>query len=271
MNDRSAQTPGAAPPRPPAYYAVLPSRIRYDDRLSPNAKLLYAEISALTEVTGYCFASNSYFSTLYGLSERTIQRLLAQLQDCGYIVIERLQTDVSTPDDRRIYAGMFPALPSTAPDSETDVLPDEAPEGGDNFVAPVRQNCHRGGDKNVTHNNTSINNTPLKPPQGGRRNRTPKSQPDWKPERFAGFWAFYPRGESKQAAIRAWDALKPDDALIDTMAQALVAAKATESWQSGIGIPYASTWINQRRWEDEHRETAAQQPSGWAEDPEVYT
>ena len=103
-----------------------------------------------------------------------------------------------------------------------------------------------------------------------RRRPEPKEQPDWKPERFAGFWAFYPRGESKQAAIRAWDALKPDDALIDTMAQALVAAKATEAWQAGIGIPYASTWINQRRWEDEHREPETQ-PSGWAEDPEVYT
>ena len=25
---------------------------------------------------------------------------------------------------------------------------------------------------------------------------------------------------------------------------------AREDWQRGIGIPYASTWINNRRWED---------------------
>ena len=25
----------------------------------------------------------------------------------------------------------------------------------------------------------------------------------------------------------------------------------SEEWQRGIGIPYASTWLNNRRWEDE--------------------
>lgn len=97
---------------------------------------------------------------------------------------------------------------------------------------------------------------PYNPPKGdgaGKkppRRRTPKTEPDWAPERFAGFWAYYPRGEAKQAAIRAWDKLQPSDDLIDTMAQALMRQAASEEWQRGIGIPYASTWLNQRRWED---------------------
>ena len=254
---------GADAPPKPAYYAVLPSRVRYDARLCPNAKLLYAEISALTDVTGYCFASNAYFADLYGLSCRTIQRMLSQLQACGYIRVEDKQSDASTSDNRRIYAGIFPSVP----ESDANSLPEEH----DKNVTQVRQNCRGGYDKNVTPNinSTSITTPPIVPPKGRRRRPGPKAQPDWKPERFAGFWAYYPRGESKQAAIRAWDALKPDDDLIDAMAQALVAAKATESWQAGIGIPYASTWINQRRWEDELRVPGAQQ-SGWAESPEVY-
>lgn len=93
---------------------------------------------------------------------------------------------------------------------------------------------------------------PPKAPQGGRRRKNePKDAPEWRPDRFAGFWVFYPRGEAKQAAIRAWDKLKPSDELIDTMAQALSRQVASASWQEGYGIPYASTWINQRRWEDE--------------------
>jgi len=26
---------------------------------------------------------------------------------------------------------------------------------------------------------------------------------------------------------------------------------ATDSWQRGVGIPYAATYLNQRRWEDD--------------------
>lgn len=106
---------------------------------------------------------------------------------------------------------------------------------------------------------SNIYTPPYNPPRGDgapekkRRKREPKEAPDWKPERFAGFWAFYPRGEAKQAAIRAWDKLQPSDELIDTMAQALKRQAASEAWQRGIGIPYASTWLNQRRWTDQSR------------------
>lgn len=51
-------------------------------------------------------------------------------------------------------------------------------------------------------------------------------------------------------AVRAWDRLKPDDALIDTIGRALQTLKASEAWREGYGIPYASTFLNQRRWED---------------------
>ena len=77
------------------------------------------------------------------------------------------------------------------------------------------------------------------------------------PERFDKFWTFYRqrvRGEDKQAAIRAWDRLKPDEALIAEMGKALLAQLDSPDWRAGIGIPYASTWLNHRRWEDSLRQ-----------------
>ena len=35
--------------RKPGYWAVLPARVRYDEELRPNAKLIYAEITALAQ------------------------------------------------------------------------------------------------------------------------------------------------------------------------------------------------------------------------------
>ena len=83
-----------------------------------------------------------------------------------------------------------------------------------------------------------------------RRAKEWKPTADWKPERFEAFWAAYPCGRDRQAAIRAWDKLRPGDDLIHKMALGLKRAMAREVWQRGIGIPYASTWINNRRWED---------------------
>ena len=40
------------------YYAVIPATIRYSKDLRPAEKLLYGEITALTNIKGYCYASN---------------------------------------------------------------------------------------------------------------------------------------------------------------------------------------------------------------------
>ena len=52
----------------PNYYAILSAEVRYDNNLRPNTKLLYAEITALSNTTGECFATNKYFSNLYNKS-----------------------------------------------------------------------------------------------------------------------------------------------------------------------------------------------------------
>ena len=71
-----------------SYYAIIPANVRYDKDISPNAKLLYGEITALCNQKGFCWASNQYFSLLYGVSDRTIRTLIKQLQDKKYIKVE---------------------------------------------------------------------------------------------------------------------------------------------------------------------------------------
>ena len=38
----------------PGFWAVLPAEVRYDKDLPASAKLLYAEISSLSDQLGYC-------------------------------------------------------------------------------------------------------------------------------------------------------------------------------------------------------------------------
>lgn len=119
---------------------------------------------------------------------------------------------------------------------------------------------------------------PYSPPEGDpppetptkareRRSREIKLTPDWKPERFEKFWHFYPalpdgnghaRRPKKDRAVAAWDRLKPDDETIRRMGLALIRQKESQQWKDGIGIPYASTWLNSRAWEEEYEDADAE-------------
>ncbi len=218
MNDDKLSTETAKP----SYWAVLPAAVRYDPKIPASAKLLYAEISSLTDGCGFCWASNAYFERLYDLSERTIIRLIRALEAAGYIRIEDADGGAAT---RKIYAGVNPIA-----------------ETPDKNVSTPRQKCQGGGDKNVTHNKkeNKKENNPPKAPQGAAH----------EPEMFERFWKAYPCKKDKASARREWDRLEPDRKLMQIMSAALERQKASDMWRREIGIPYACRWLKNRRWED---------------------
>lgn len=71
----------------PSYWGILPARVRYAP-IPSSAKILFAEISALQNVSGCCEAGNAYFCDLYGINRRTLSRWLLWLQKAGFIKVE---------------------------------------------------------------------------------------------------------------------------------------------------------------------------------------
>ena len=85
------------------YYSIIPATVRYDTRLAPAEKLLYGELTALSNKDGFCYAKNRYFAALYNVAVGTVSRWLSNLQKFGYIVIEIIRNNKKEIVERRIY------------------------------------------------------------------------------------------------------------------------------------------------------------------------
>ena len=118
----------------PTYYAIISAEVRYDKNLSANAKLLYGEITCLTNENGFCFATNRYFADLYDKSKVTISKWISELVSSGYLSSSYTYKEGSKEIDKR-YISIL--------------------KGG------IKENLKGGIKENFKDNNTSINNTSI--------------------------------------------------------------------------------------------------------------
>ena len=107
----------------PSYYAILPGNVRYDKSLSPSARILYAEITCLTNKYGYCWASNKYFSSLYGVSRSTISSWVNSLVKSGYITVEYVFAEGKNIEERKIYLTGLGKVPSRLQELQEELPP----------------------------------------------------------------------------------------------------------------------------------------------------
>lgn len=133
----------------PSYYAVIPSNVRYDNRLKPNEKLLYSEITALSNKTGICYATNKYFAELYEVECETISRWIKHLKELMYIDTEIIYKNDTKEIDKRIIK-----INGVPIDKKVGTYLPENQEG-------YRQKNQESIDEKIKENNTSINNTSI--------------------------------------------------------------------------------------------------------------
>ena len=159
----------------PSYYSILTADVRYDKRLKPNEKLLFSEITALSNKRGYCNASNNYFAQLYDVTTVTASNWVNHLKDRGYIDVEMIY-DGKQIKERRIFVNSNPI-------KENFNTPKEKVED------PIKNNFKEGIKEKFKDNNTSINNT---------------SNNNQLEEDFEKLWKLYPRKEGKKKAFEAY-------------------------------------------------------------------
>ena len=131
----------------PNYYSIIPSIVRYDDDLKPNEKLLYGEITALTNKNGECWASNRYFADLYKVHVNTVSLWIQHLKEKDLISTKIIYKEDNKTIDKRIIKITSKTIIKNNNEVSTKIL------------RGYQQKYWEGINKNVEENNTSINNT----------------------------------------------------------------------------------------------------------------
>ena len=88
-----------------SYYAIITGPVLDCREISASAKLLYASITSMTEQTGYCWASNRALAERFGWGERTVSRLVAELERHGFIRYGMYTNEETHKMERRIFIG----------------------------------------------------------------------------------------------------------------------------------------------------------------------
>ena len=69
------------------YYINIPQKVA-EAHISLGARMLYGQISRLSNKEGYCYASNNYLAELLDCSERSVQRFIEELKDNNFIKVQ---------------------------------------------------------------------------------------------------------------------------------------------------------------------------------------
>lgn len=223
-----------------SYYAIIPANVRYDEDLTPNAKLLYGEVTALCNEKGYCWANNSYFADLYGVSNVSISKWINQLVKQGY-----LSSEIKYKEGSKEILYRYLRLVNNPIKEKFNTSQRKVND-------PIKEKFK----DNTTSNNTINNTTNIL-----SSNKLPESELK---SNFDKLWNLYPNKKGKAKAFTAYKKAIRDGVTNEAIQTGIVAytkeisLKRTEPSY----IAHGSTWFGNQRWEDDY-ETDSKDDMSW--------
>lgn len=224
---------------------VVPNCVQHKSlHLGLGERLTYALLVQLCGDGDRCWPSQRYLSDRIGVSVRSVQNYLQQLEKMGFVAVKQgkdgetntyrllphplVQTELARRQPHPIHAAKTVALGYKIIAGEDGAK-----------AAPVIKKEEK--------------NTPLTPQvrDGGQA----QAAPTWKIAALAEFerlWAAWPIQEARTAALRWWMRLKRLGLLppLETILRLIQEHQAHNSrWLRGF-VPFLATWLKNRRWED---------------------
>lgn len=209
----------------PSYYSIITANVRYDNRLTDSEKLLFAEITSLSNKYGYCTASNNYFAKLYEVVKETISRRISKLHSLGYLQIELVKQGKEVKQRK-----MYPMTQSSIPiDAKINT--------------PIDNSVNTPIDANVKENITSINTT-----SNNNTSINNNSATDVTREQFDEWWNLYNKKKGKDSCYPKFKKRVKEDSLEKVMEGTKLYLKTIKDKQFQ---KYPLTFLNQKTYNDD--------------------
>lgn len=204
---------------------------------NPIRNLILIHLGNRAGKDGSCFPSHSTIARDCGCSVRSVKYQIAELEKAELIKVKRRAVDgmkTSSIYTLNIAAADRQELPHDRQDVHGVVQ--EMPHGRANGALGVVQEMPI---------ETPITKHPIKHPV----KHTPITPSD-----FDCFYSAYPKKVGRREALKAWNKLKPQPALINRIMIDIVDRVEKGAWCIGQGkqyIPGPAPYLNQERWTDE--------------------
>jgi len=124
------------------------------------------------------------------------------------------------------------------------------------FPSPDNVNAHEINCMQMISDDCKCSRNPIQSESNPIRESESLIAPSKKQEVAGGFdefWDCYPKKVGKKDALKAWNKLKPNDKLKDTIIAGIRKWNASDQWTKDNGqyIPHPATFLNGERWKDD--------------------
>lgn len=212
-------------------------KLAYLQAVCRDARLGRSELAVMSiliehadKVTGSCYPSIGRMVDTGKVSKSSAIRALRKLEEAGWIQASKRNGALTNYTLTGVTGGTGIVLGTGVVSAKTGVI----------------QNLRRGPTGSERDTEAVPGVTPEQ-----EKNKSNRLEQNVQADFFLKFWTAYPRKEAKTKALSIWKAQKLDQIAGRIIEDVEARVADAEQWQDPRFIPHATTYLNQRRWEDE--------------------
>lgn len=232
---------------PSENYTIMSNYHLQDNNLSLKAKGLLSVMLSLPDEWDY---SSRGLSTICKETKDTINKTLKELEENGYLERKAVYLNGKISDWEYIIH------------SNNLCIKKQDIEKQDIVIQDIEKQDIESYDGNKILTNKILNN---------KKKNNKKEKDNFNQSLFEMFWEAYPKKVSKGNAEKWFAKNQPNEELVNLMISKIEILKKTKQWLSNDGqyIPYPTSWLNAKGWEDEIGKVVEKEPEWFGKKVEI--